>query len=126
MASISEGLDETSIEPQRPTSLAPRPASPDAGPSNDEATQRLLEALRAVQRGDLDVRLPVSDGLPGEIAAAFNDVVERSQRSVHEVTRVAHEVGTEGKLGGEAEVPGAAGNWQDLVDSINLMSASLT
>ena len=124
--SPGEILEAATIDQARPENLTPLPVPTAAEPSNDDAGLLLLEALRAVQRGEFDVRLPTAGGLAGEIATAFNEVVERNQRTVEEVTRVAHEVGTEGKLGGEAEIPGASGNWRDLVESINTMSTNLT
>jgi PAS domain S-box-containing protein len=204
------------------TAVASRPGAtlkPD-----EQAQLELLAALRAVRRGDFDVRLPVGrDGVSSDVAAAFNDIVEANQRTVRElrriqrtvgragrireravtgplggewaamlgavnqllddvtaptlevsavmdavargeldqrlaleldgrplrgeyrrsrevvntmveqlnafaseVTRVAREVGTEGKLGGQAEVPGVAGTWKDLTDSVNSMAGNLT
>src|SRR5438132_370937 len=71
--------------------------------------RQLLGALRAVKRGDFGVRLLLE------------------QTSVaSEVTRVAREVGTEGKLGGQADVQGVSGTWRDLTDSVNSMAANLT
>jgi hypothetical protein len=53
-------------------------------------------------------------------------MVEQLRSFAAEVTRVAREVGTEGRLGGQAEVPGVAGTWKDLTDNVNLMAANLT
>src|SRR5437016_14270305 len=53
-------------------------------------------------------------------------MVEQLRAFAAEVTRVAREVGTEGKLGGQAKVPGVAGTWQDLTDNVNLMASNLT
>src|SRR5688572_3468951 len=57
---------------------------------------------------------------------AINTMVEQLNGFASEVTRVAREVGTEGKLGGQAEVPGVAGTWKDLTDSVNFMASNLT
>jgi len=61
-----------------------------------------------------------------EIATVFNGMNDQLALFTSEVTRVAREVGTEGKLGGQAEVPGVAGSWQDLTDSVNAMAGNLT
>src|SRR5207253_1089140 len=56
----------------------------------------------------------------------FNTMVDQLNGFASEVTRVAREVGTEGKLGGQAQVPGVAGTWKDLTDSVNFMASNLT
>src|SRR6266446_2908619 len=89
--------------------------------------QLLLAALRAFRRGDFSVRLPIGlVGLDGEIADAFNDVVELSERMTKELKRLGDNVGKEGKLGGQARVKGVAGTWKDLIDNVNMMAANLT
>jgi signal transduction histidine kinase/HAMP domain-containing protein len=87
----------------------------------------LLAGLTAVRGGDFSTRLPLAgDPLMDEIATVFNGMNDQLALFTSEVTRVAREVGTEGKLGGQAEVPGVAGSWQDLTDSVNAMAANLT
>src|SRR5437762_2711421 len=95
----------------------------------------LLRALRALKKGDFTMRLPLDltgiDGLPlrGEfqrIGKVVNTMVTQLNAFASEVSRVAREVGTEGKLGGQARVPGAAGTWKDLTDNVNALAANLT
>src|SRR5213075_1177609 len=65
----------------------------------------------------------------GEVAAladTINSMTDTLQKFADEVTRVAREVGTEGRLGGQAEVEGVAGTWKDLTDSVNFMASNLT
>ncbi|WP_157436719.1 HAMP domain-containing protein [Actinospica robiniae] len=89
--------------------------------------RQLLAGLTAVRDGDFGTRLPDgSDGLLGEIATVFNGMVDQLSLFTSEVTRVAREVGTEGTLGGQAEVPGVSGTWADLTDSVNAMAGNLT
>src|SRR5438270_13313739 len=61
-----------------------------------------------------------------ELKNTINTMVDQLRSFAAEVTRVAREVGTEGKLGGQADVQGAAGTWKDLTDTVNLMAANLT
>ena len=61
-----------------------------------------------------------------ELKNTINVMVDQLNGFASEVTRVAREVGTEGKLGGQAQVPGVAGTWADLTDNVNLMAANLT
>jgi methyl-accepting chemotaxis protein len=87
----------------------------------------LLDALKAVKKGDLSVRLQVrKDGVMGEIAEAFNDVIGLNENMANEVIRVSREVGVEGKLGAQAEVPGVAGTWKELTGNVNMLAANLT
>jgi signal transduction histidine kinase/HAMP domain-containing protein/ActR/RegA family two-component response regulator len=89
--------------------------------------QRLLAGLSAVRSGDFSTRLPAADDpLMDQIAAVFNGMNDQLALVTSEVTRVAREVGTEGRLGGQAEVPGLAGTWKDLTDSVNSMAGNLT
>ncbi|GAA2889452.1 HAMP domain-containing protein [Nonomuraea rubra] len=89
--------------------------------------RRLLAGLTAVRDGDFRTRLPDdADGLLGEIASVFNGMVDQLSLFTSEVTRVAREVGTEGRLGGQAEVPGVSGTWKDLTESVNAMAGNLT
>ncbi|MEV8637873.1 HAMP domain-containing protein [Streptosporangium sp. NPDC051023] len=89
--------------------------------------RQLLAGLTAVRDGDFGTRLPdEGDGLLKEIATVFNGMVDQLSLFTSEVTRVAREVGTEGQLGGQADVPGVSGTWKDLTDSVNAMAGNLT
>jgi signal transduction histidine kinase/CheY-like chemotaxis protein/HAMP domain-containing protein len=91
------------------------------------ALEQLLAGLTAVRGGDFSKRLaPTGDPLVDEIAAVFNGMAGQLDQFTAEVTRVAREVGTEGKLGGQAHVPGVSGTWRDLTDSVNAMAGNLT
>ena len=93
----------------------------------DERLQQLLEGLKAVRDGDFSTRLPrVDDVLMDEMAVVFNGMVDQLALFTSEVTRVAREVGSEGRLGGQAAVPGVSGTWKDLTDSVNAMASNLT
>ncbi|MFI8189132.1 HAMP domain-containing protein [Streptomyces sp. NPDC085946] len=93
----------------------------------DQELRRLLAGLTAVRDGDFGTRLPDdADGLMGDIAKVFNGMVDQLSVFTSEVTRVAREVGTEGTLGGQAQVPGVSGTWADLTDSVNAMAGNLT
>ncbi|MFE1749228.1 HAMP domain-containing protein [Streptomyces anandii] len=93
----------------------------------DRELRRLLAGLTAVRDGDFGTRLPEdADGLMGDIATVFNGMVDQLSVFTSEVTRVSREVGTEGTLGGQAEVPGVSGTWADLTDSVNAMAGNLT
>ncbi|RCH67787.1 HAMP domain-containing protein [Streptomyces sp. SDr-06] len=110
-------------------SVAQQRASQTAGPAQagESELRRLLAGLTAVRDGDFGTQLPAeTDGLLGEIATVFNGMVEQLSLFTSEVTRVAREVGTEGRLGGQAEVPGVSGTWKDLTDSVNAMAGNLT
>jgi signal transduction histidine kinase/CheY-like chemotaxis protein/HAMP domain-containing protein len=100
----------------------------DEGPRLDRAAlQQLLAGLTAVRGGDFNTRLaPTGDPLVDEIAAVFNRMVDQLDMFTSEVTRVSREVGTEGKLGGQANVPGVSGTWKDLTESVNAMAGNLT
>ncbi|WP_285739164.1 HAMP domain-containing protein [Kitasatospora phosalacinea] len=97
-----------------------------AADADGVALRRLLAGLTAVRDGDLTLRLPDAPGVLGEISGVYNDMAERLARLNAEVTRVAREVGTEGMLGGQAEVPQAHGAWRELADSVNAMAGNLT
>ncbi|MEU6341069.1 HAMP domain-containing protein [Streptomyces sp. NPDC046977] len=89
--------------------------------------RQLLAGLTAVRDGDFGTRLPDGgDGLLAEIATVFNGMVDQLTLFTSEVTRVAREVGTEGVLGGQADVPAVSGTWADLTDSVNAMAGNLT
>ncbi|HEU0015812.1 MAG TPA: HAMP domain-containing protein, partial [Longimicrobium sp.] len=95
-------------------------------------TTEVARVLSAVARGDLSQKMVLEiDGKPvqGEflrIATTVNTLVDQLSAFASEVTRVAREVGTEGVLGGQAEVPNVAGTWKDLTDSVNFMASNLT
>ncbi|GAB2729651.1 HAMP domain-containing protein [Nocardia thraciensis] len=94
---------------------------------NDERLQPLLNGLKAVRDGDFRHSLPqVGDPVLDEIAIVFNGMIDQLALFTTEVTRVAREVGTDGKLGGQASVPGLSGTWKDLTDSVNAMADNLT
>src|SRR5215831_2610718 len=98
-----------------------------AVPPADGGLQQLLAGLSAVRSGDFSTRLPANgDPLMDEIASVFNGMNDQLALFTSEVTRVAREVGTEGRLGGQAQVPGLAGTWKDLTDSVNSMAGNLT
>src|SRR5205085_1081668 len=81
----------------------------------------------AVPLGDLSKKITVDvKGEILELKNTINTMVDQLNGFASEVTRVAREVGTEGKLGGQAQVPGVAGTWADLTDNVNLMAANLT
>src|SRR5206468_3608050 len=89
--------------------------------------RNIAEVTTAVARGDLTKKITVE--VKGEILAlkdTINTMVDQPRRSAGLVTRVAREVGTEGKLGGQAEVQGVAGTWKDLTDKVNMMATNLT
>src|SRR6516165_8593619 len=93
----------------------------------DGQLQQLLDGLTAVRGGDFSIRLPASrDPLMNEIAAVFNGMNDQLALFTSEVTRVAREVGSDGKLGGQAQVPGATGTWKELTESVNAMANNLT
>jgi signal transduction histidine kinase/HAMP domain-containing protein len=97
------------------------------GQPADPRLQLLLAGLTAVRGGDFSTRLPhTGDPLTDEIATVFNSMTDQLALFTSEVTRVAREVGTDGKLGGQAQVPGVAGTWKDLTDSVNAMAGNLT
>src|SRR6476646_5909400 len=89
--------------------------------------RNIAEVTTAVARGDLSRKITVD--VRGEILQlkeTINTMVDQLNSFASEVTRVAREVGTEGKLGGQAEVPGVAGTWKDLTDNVNFMASNLT
>ncbi len=89
--------------------------------------RNIAEVTTAVARGDLSRKITVD--VSGEILQlknTINTMVDQLNGFASEVTRVAREVGTDGKLGGQAQVPGVAGTWKDLTDTVNVMAANLT
>jgi signal transduction histidine kinase/HAMP domain-containing protein/CheY-like chemotaxis protein len=99
-----------------------------SGPRLDRSgLEQLLAGLTAVRGGDFSTRLAkTGDPLMDEIATEFNGMADQLDLFTSEVTRVAREVGTEGKLGGQAVVPGVSGTWKDLTESVNAMAGNLT
>jgi len=89
--------------------------------------RNIAEVTTAVARGDLSRKITVDvKGEVLELKNTINTMVDQLNAFASEVTRVAREVGTEGKLGGQAQVPGVAGTWKDLTDTVNVMAANLT
>src|SRR5262249_48050597 len=89
--------------------------------------RNIAEVTTAVARGDLGRKITVDvKGEILELKNTINTMVDQLNAFASEVTRVAREVGTEGKLGGQAQVPGVAGTWKDLTDNVNFMAQNLT
>jgi len=89
--------------------------------------RNIAEVATAIANGDLSKKITVD--VRGEILQlkeTLNTMVDQLNRFAGEVTRVAREVGTEGKLGGQAQVPGVGGTWKDLTDNVNSMASNLT
>jgi HAMP domain-containing protein len=89
--------------------------------------RNIAEVATAIAKGDLSRKITVD--VRGEILQlkeTLNTMVDQLNRFAGEVTRVAREVGSEGRLGGQANVPGAAGTWKDLQDSVNSMAGNLS
>src|SRR5205085_152657 len=89
--------------------------------------RNIADVTTAVAKGDLSKKITVD--VKGEILAlknTINTMVDQLNAFASEVTRVAREVGTEGKLGGQAQVPGVGGLWRDLTDNVNQLAANLT
>src|SRR5438874_6215623 len=92
-----------------------------------DQVRNIADVTIAVAKGDLSKKITVD--VRGEILQlkeAMNTMVDQLRSFAAEVTRVAREVGTEGKLSGQAIVPGVAGTWKDLTDSVNVMGGNLT
>ncbi|MDE2403081.1 MAG: response regulator, partial [Sphingomonadales bacterium] len=89
--------------------------------------RNIADVTTAVARGDLSKKITVDvKGEILELKNTINTMVDQLNGFASEVTRVAREVGTEGKLGGQAQVPGVGGTWKDLTDNVNLMATNLT
>src|SRR5579863_132646 len=89
--------------------------------------RNIAEVTTAVARGDLSRKITVDvKGEILELKDTINTMVDQLNAFAGEVTRVAREVGTEGRLGGQANVPGVAGTWKDLTDNVNSMASNLT
>ncbi|HXT00161.1 MAG TPA: HAMP domain-containing protein, partial [Elusimicrobiota bacterium] len=103
------------------------PARAHAATETENQLKQLLVAMEAVRNGNLTIRLKARrEDVFGELADSYNNMVELLNRFGGEVTRVAREVGTEGKLGGQAVVPGAGGTWKEITDNVNTMGGNLT
>jgi HAMP domain-containing protein len=143
---ISEQLEEVGLAVGKEGKTKERVRFPRQGGSWDEMevsvntlvddlvwpTTEVTRALAAVAQGDLGQTMRLDmDGRPleGEFlrsAKIVNSMIKQLQVFTSEVTRVAREVGTDGKLGGQAEVPDVSGVWKDLTDSVNSMASNLT
>src|SRR5204862_23604 len=89
--------------------------------------RNIADVTTAVANGDLSKKITVDvQGEILELKNTINTMVDQLNGFASEVTRVAREVGTEGSLGGQAQVEGVAGTWNDLTDNVNLMAANLT
>src|SRR6202040_8264 len=89
--------------------------------------RNIAEVATAIANGDLSKKITVNvSGETLQLKDTINTMVDQLNAFAGEVTRVAREVGTEGKLGGQAAVPGVAGTWKDLTDSVNYMAGNLT
>ncbi|HET9639124.1 MAG TPA: HAMP domain-containing protein, partial [Allosphingosinicella sp.] len=89
--------------------------------------RNIADVTTAVAKGDLSRKITVDvRGEILELKTTINTMVDQLSAFASEVTRVAREVGSEGKLGGQADVPGVAGTWKDLTDSVNFMAGNLT
>ncbi|WP_416901601.1 HAMP domain-containing protein [Micromonospora echinospora] len=92
-----------------------------------DQVRSISQVATAVSGGDLSRKITVSaKGEVAELAHTMNGLTDTLRLFAEQVTRVAREVGTEGKLGGQAEVPNVAGTWKDLTDSVNSMASNLT
>src|SRR5205823_66677 len=89
--------------------------------------RNIAQVATAVARGDLSQKITVdANGAIRELLQTINRMTDTLRAFADEVTRVAREVGTEGKLGGQAQVEGVSGTWKDLTDSVNYMASNLT
>src|SRR5450432_2004529 len=92
-----------------------------------DQVRNIAQVTTAVARGDLSRKITVDvRGEILELKDTINTMVDQLNAFASEVTRVAREVGTEGRLGGQAQVPGVAGTWKDLTDNVNFMASNLT
>src|SRR5258708_24511265 len=89
--------------------------------------RNIAEVATAIANGDLSKKIAVDvKGEILELKNTMNVMVDQLNSFASEVTRVAREVGTEGKLGGQADVRGVSGTWKDLTDNVNLLAHNLT
>src|SRR5687768_11311072 len=119
--------------PQGPQGArAKRARRPARGRLEEILISEVARVMTALAQGDLSQKMSLEAAVgpvPAEaesIAIVVNTVVDRLRKVWSEVTRVAKEVGTEGKLGGQAQVPEVAGAWRDLTDNVNLLAGNLT
>src|SRR5687768_1915715 len=92
-----------------------------------DQVRNIAQVTTAVAKGDLTQKITVdAQGEVLELKQTINTMVDQLSSFADEVTRVAREVGTEGKLGGQARVKGVSGTWKDLTDNVNYMADSLT
>ena len=97
-----------------------------AGNLTDQV-RNIAQVSTAVAQGDLSQKITVdAQGEILELKYTVNTMVDQLSSFADEVTRVAREVGTEGKLGGQAQVKGVSGTWRDLTDNVNSMASNLT
>jgi len=88
--------------------------------------REILRALRAFRRGDFSVRMPLDlTGIDGEIAEAFNDIVQMNEAMSAEFARIRDQVGKEGRISRRARLTAASGSWVDCVDSVNGLISDL-
>src|SRR5437899_9700702 len=89
--------------------------------------RNIAEVTTAVANGDLAKKITVdAQGEILELKNTINTMVDQLNAFAGEVTRVAREVGTDGKLGGQADVKGVSGTWKDLTDNVNIIAGNLT
>ena len=89
--------------------------------------RNIAQVATAVAKGDLSQKIAVdARGEILELKETLNTMVDQLSAFADEVTRVAREVGTEGRLGGQADVQGVSGTWKDLTDNVNFMAGNLT
>src|SRR3712207_9584524 len=92
-----------------------------------DQVRNIAQVTTAVAKGDLSQKITVDvRGEIRELKDTINTMVDQLSSFADEVTRVASEVGTEGKLGGQAEVKGVSGTWRGLTENVNLMAGNLT
>ncbi|HYF23315.1 MAG TPA: hypothetical protein VD929_07950, partial [Caulobacteraceae bacterium] len=112
----------------KPAKAAAKPASKRVvkNPEASLENRQLLAALRAFRRGDFSVRLPRDlTGVDGEIAEAFNEVVELNERMTKEFERLGDVVGRQGKINHRAKLPSATGSWAASVEAVNTLIADM-
>jgi HAMP domain-containing protein len=99
----------------------------DAEPGERTEQQAILDALRALRRGDFSTRLPPGRaGWAGELSEAFNEVAELSERTSRELRRMSRIVGRQGQMSARASIPGAFGGWARNVEAMNDLVEQLT
>src|SRR5207248_3308252 len=92
-----------------------------------DQVRNIAQVATAVAQGDLTQKITVEvKGEVAELAETINTMTDTLNKFAEQVIGVAREICTEGKLGGQAEVPGVAGTWKDLTDNVNLMASNLT